>query len=525
MQNNNNPDISRVYDTPGDVETLIGAGWNTVHNGTIGTTDNDIDSQMLVMGLESYSGLANFNMGSRSAIPRVPLSNQPNNQAQSGNQHDWNDLLHGARSEVTAIQAFRTPGFSTGDAGGDTRDIAFAHFVLGVSMGDLALVYDSVSIVSPNDSTPVPPLVGYDSAMTFALSELDTAIAIASKPGLPALPAAWLNASSGFTSMSDFVQLAHSFKARFRAMVARTPAERAKVNWAAVIADAKAGITKDYDINLDGIAWDIANFGNHYRFDTWHSMPTPIIGMADTSGAYSAWLATPFGDRQEFLIETPDKRFPSGATRAAQNASSPPTPDLDTGPYFKNRPVGDDRPVATWAASEYDYYRFQKLYDDGDIGPFPFMTKAEIHLLQAEGDIRTGNMAEAAALIDSSRIAKGGLPSLVAAGVTNLTTPVPGSDGVPGHSGCVPQVPQPPNFTSAACGNLMEALKWEKRMEDAYTGYGMWYFDGRGWGDLPEGTPLEWPVPFEEMQVRQQPFYDLGGIGGKEAAAKSDYGW
>src|SRR5690242_3232297 len=300
VQNNNNPDVARVYKSPTDVEALIGSSWNTIHVATVGQTDDDIQAQMLVMGFESYSGLANFNMGPRAALPRSVLSNQPNNAGDPGNQHDWNGLLHVSRTIATALQQFQQPGFSTGDAQRDARDIAFAHFELGVAMGDLALVYDSGTVVSPHDSTVVPPLVGHDSVMAFALSELDTAIALGSTAGLPDLPPSFLNAASGYTSMTDFVKLAHSFKARFRAMVARTPAERDAVDWDAVIADAKAGITTDYKINLDpSTGWSMAVDGDHYRFDTWHSMPPQIIGMADVQDAsapngYKAWLAADF---------------------------------------------------------------------------------------------------------------------------------------------------------------------------------------------------------------------------------------
>ena len=68
-------------------------------------------------------------------------------------------------------------------------------------------------------------------------------------------------------------------------------------------------------------------------------------------------------------------------------------------------------------------------------------------------------------------------------------------------------------------------MKWEKRMETAFTGWASWYFDSRGWGDLAEGTPLEYPVPYQELDARQKPIYDLGGIGGKSAAPRGTYGY
>ena len=79
-------------------------------------------------------------------------------------------------------------------------------------------------------------------------------------------------------------------------------------------------------------------------------------------------------------------------------------------------------------------------------------------------------------------------------------------------------------YKASKCGNLWDALKWEYRLETAYTGYGMWYFAGRGWGDLPQGTALYWPVPYQEMDTRRQAFYSSGGVGGTGSAPNGNYG-
>jgi hypothetical protein len=34
------------------------------------------------------------------------------------------------------------------------------------------------------------------------------------------------------------------------------------------------------------------------------------------------------------------------------------------------------------------------------------------------------------------------------------------------------------------------------------TGYAQWFIDNRGWGDMVEGTVLEWPVPYDELFSR-----------------------
>jgi hypothetical protein len=94
---------------------------------------------------------------------------------------------------------------------------------------------------------------------------------------------------------------------------------------------------------------------------------------------------------------------------------------------------------------------------------------------------------------------------------------------------CVPRAPIGTSngvTNTPVCGNLFEAMKWEKRMETSFTGWSQWYFDSRGWGDLPEGTPLQYPTPYQEMNARGAPFViELGGVGKTDGAPKGTYGF
>lgn len=67
-------------------------------------------------------------------------------------------------------------------------------------------------------------------------------------------------------------------------------------------------------------------------------------------------------------------------------------------------------------------------------------------------------------------------------------------------------------------------MKYEKRIETALSSFGRWWIDNRGWGDLIEATVYEYPVPYQEMQARQRPFYNLGG-GFGSSASKGTYGF
>src|SRR3989442_976559 len=172
--------------------------------------------------------------------------------------------------------------------------------------------------------------------------------------------------------------------------------------------------------------WDVSWPLQHYATGSasWHQMSQFFMGMADTSGGYDTWLQLAPASRAPFLVVTPDKRFPQGTNRGAQNNDSQPASFASTR-YFRNRAPSPDA---------------------------------------AQGYRRT------------------------------------------------------------KCGNMWDALKWEYRMETAFTGYGMWFFAARGWGDLPEGTAVSWPAPYQELQVRQVPIYGLGGVGLPGGSGRGNYG-
>jgi hypothetical protein len=392
-------------------------------------------------------------------------------------------------------------------------------------------------------------LASYKEVMDSALVALQRSIDntnAASAAGGFSLPGTWVPSPTVFNA-TEFIKMVRSYRARFRADVARTPAERAAVDWASVIADAQNGFTADHLITVDATNGPFTGWRRIYDpisgGGSWHQMPPFIIGMGDVSGNYETWLNTALGARGAgnvgFFMVTPDLRFPQGATRAAQQADFK-IQDCEVnggqvnGPgiaasckrYFVNRASADPLTGAGWGWSNYDFARFHWMFAKGAAGnprtgDFLFFPKAEVDMLQAEGLIRTSKFAEAATLINLTRV-KNGLPAI---------TTFDGTSPVPGGASCVPRVPVGPTATSTVCGNMMEAMKWEKRMETAYTHVAPWFLDGRGWGDLPEGTALFWSVPYQELQVRGyavNQIYGAGpGVGNapNSVAAKSGYGW
>jgi hypothetical protein len=517
--NINNPDVARAYATPAGVEGVV-AGLGVQLNNTQRATES-VNTQARILSGENIASVANFGMAARSQIPRSVISNELGNDNQTGNLANFNQFSRVSRTASNAIAAINrlaTTGQTIGSPAQDARAKAFAFLILGQSLGNLALAYDSAAIVTPaTPSDAVPGLSGAAQVNTAALQMLDSALAIANSAaatnganGFP-LPTTWI---SGVALTRDgFVRLTRSYKARLRAGIARTPAARAAVDWAAVIADATNGITADFTISLGGTTgWSAAyDFNQMYVTGGWHAVPYFYYGMADVSGSYDAWLATARDSRRAFTVVTPDARWPRGDTRAAQQATAP-TLSLPAGVYFRNRPGGEDVPLTGPGDSQYDHRRYGAAWLNAVTGQYVEMSKTEMDMLAAEGYIRTGNLPAATALVNLTRTkngldAIGNVASATAAYSTTLAT-------------CVPRVPVAPNFTSTACGSLLEAMKYEKRMETAYTGYFIWMSDNRGWGDLVEGTPVEWPVPYQEMQSRQKGYYN-----GTNRAPRGTYGF
>ncbi|MCU0635717.1 MAG: RagB/SusD family nutrient uptake outer membrane protein, partial [Gemmatimonadaceae bacterium] len=211
---------------------------------------------------------------------------------------------------------------------------------------------------------------------------------------------------------------------------------------------------------------------------------TRLIGPADTSGAYQRWLTTPTDQRNAILITTPDRRIHAASGNQAQ------------GTYFAVLPTQTMTTVrGTYMHSRYRNIRFLRppLNNFHQIGLITTMSVAEMRFIRAEALFRLGRRAEAAAIINPTRVAAGLRP------VTDAGPP-PGAD-------CVPR------RDDGSCGDLFDALQYEKRIELFPTEAIIAFADQRGWGKLLRGTPLHMPVHGRELETIGAPYYTFGGGG------------
>lgn len=506
------PDVKRALSTPDGIDAVLRGSFSAIFDGTHGG-GGDLTPAAMGISLESYGSVNNYSMNIRATFPRGAIDNSRGNNTANENFRDFQTLSARSRTTsnaVAALDKLTANGGSLGSPSADARGRSFGFFVIGTANAELALMYDSAATSMPSlASSDIPPLQDYNAVMQTGLNQLDTAIAIATaaKAGGKSftIPDSYIPITGGL-SIDQYIQLMRSLKARFRAGVARTPADRAAVNWGAVLADAQAGIANDIVFNLNANAgWDYWWINQAAVGQGWSSETNHFIGMADTTQGYATWLATDRSARVPFLIVTPDKRFPSGETRPAQVANSPASSAMLPSVYIRNRSPNDDNVGEAFANSFYDHTRFRQYRSGSNVGPWIYFTRAENDLLAAEALIRLNRAAEAVPLINRTRVINGLEP--YPAGST-ATTPAPVQPGG-SATNCVPRVPTLSGTTyTLSCGSLFEGLKYEKRLETQFTGYTQWYIDERGWGDLPFGSNTMWPVPYQEMDARREPFYN-----------------
>jgi len=565
VDNTNNPDRRRALATPGDVESLVAGSYKSWYGGEEWESSTT-GSSGAWMGVASFmwsSTAANLGILEYSKIPRVPVQNTTTHQEYPYISDSWTRHYRALASIGDGLRTIQSDTTVSNGLGANKvlRARIFGKFVQGLAHGSLGLVYDRGYVVTEAvqvvDANGAPVSLGepvtYQQLVATALAQLDTAIALAgTAPAAVTIPAAWMGTPAD-VGMPELIRIANSFKARYRANVARTPAERAAVNWQQVLVETGAGIKADFNTNRTTIWSSWTNSGTlaYMQSPTFQQLTYMVHGMADTSGAYQTWINRPVASRDAVnpdgspvLIRTPDRRFPRGDTlfaatavlagadtmkayrnqiggRIARPAATPTASrTLDTvtinniGKYFHIRTnAAGTQPNVSFQWSQpargswrWSWYASRELDPDRYAsGNWPEIDYDEMRMLAAEAHFRRGNLQQAADSINVTRVANG-LSATSAAGA---------------NTSCVPRLP------NGQCGNLFEMLKWEKRMELWGKGpyKASWYFDGRGWGDLYRGTPLHLPMPEEQAIVSGVPVYTFGGVGGQGASPGSSYSY
>jgi hypothetical protein len=490
VENRNLPDRLRATQQPTAAESFVATSFRTWW--PVGGHDDYPSWAFSTMAREVTSGFADFGQLELSAEPRSSWNNSPVNARAAVSTTPWFGLYRTISSVNDALIAI-DGGLTIVDAPTTARTQAVGKFVQGISHGYLGLYFDSAFVVTEKvdlDTITSPTFVGYKDVTLESIEMLDSAIAIAGRQDFSLPVGSFLYQAM---TRAQFIRLANSFAARLMVYSARTPAERAAVDWNAVIARIDAGVTADFaPVAQIDVLWDdwkrlVARLRTAGRPSDFGRPSYWLLGPADSTQGFVNWVATPVNNRVAFQMRTRDRRI--------QGAGGPATPGLYVG-YNLNNIFDPSR--GTYRFSHYYFHRFGTS-DTWTNGPQPALTVTEMNLIKAEALIRLGRAPEAVPLINLSRQANGQLPAVTV-------------DGPPDAAGCVPRK------LNGACGSLWDALRYEKNIEGLGVSGVTAFFDARGWGALPEFTLLHLPVPGSELATLLRANYTYGGPGGNFSA-------
>lgn len=476
------PDTILSAATRADVQVMIAdamAGWwRASHHG--------VPSAALSTAADAHtSSWRNWGMLAAGAEPRA-ADLRAVDQEYGLLSIPWTELnrtLVSARDALLAIEG----GVELGqDGSGTHRAVVFATFMQGLALGTLAQLFGEAFIIDETVDPADVELSSHGEVMDAALARLQEAVDLAGQAPFT-IPAEWV-AFDRDLDRDAFVRLARSFRARFAISGARGPAERQAADWDAVLADVRAGILQDWGGRYDG------DYENNWAWSNgkiyagaqplWARLDYRTIGPADASGAYQVWLATPPPDRRPFQIQTDDRRITGGG----------PTQD---GAYVAFAGVPVFRPERGY--DHFSFYadrRWAHLLQSLGVGFHPDFPVAELDFIEAEALYRLGDRAGAMDLVNETR---------TAAGLPAFTDP----GGVaPGGARCVPR------RADGTCGDLWDALTYEKRIELFHYGGFTEFLDDRGWGDLVPGTFLHLPPATDDFGPVLENIY---GVSAQEA--------
>lgn len=452
----NAPDTQRAVSNAGDVQTLLGGGIRLWY-----IQSNNVDPGMAqsVMAQALTSSYGNFGMRFNSAQPRIAY----NNSSSAGDGAVANDpwrfnyaVLGQANDGLNAL----TRGVKIMDGtGADVTDEyqAIGHFLQAASLGNVALIFDKGFII--DDATPIPApktFSPYKDVATAALAKFDLAIALSAGK-------TWQIPDNYFTAINmtaaNFGQLNNTMAAEVLAYTPRSQAETDAVDWARVRAYAVKGIDHDFAPIGDYNNW-WTDQGTYANTPSWTRVDMRVIHELDPNSP---------------AVFPADCNTPPQATSADSRLAS----DFI---FMKSIPFAPARGCyhfSSWAYGREASYGYDADASTQQIGPYPMIRKAENDLLIAEADVRLGtNLAEAATLINNTRVGRGNL------------APVTAGTGAAG---------------------LLAAIQYEQDIELMATGPGLEYYNRRRINGLLPQTPLHLPVPAHELETDGLPVYTFGG--------------
>ena len=459
IPNTNEPDTKRAISTASDVQQLVASSMADWHDAT-----NQVNPALaLAVMADALTGsYNNFGMNLSSSEPRLSYPNNTTGGDYTAMTEDsW---YHNYTALGEANDALRAM------ADGLTVDDGYkemAELVQGLTLGNIALVFDKGWTVDETMELPVPveDLKPYGDVAAFAVSKLDAVIAATSSASWE-VPHDMLPIDGVDLTAENVGKLANTMAARIVAYTPRNATENAAVDWNKVLQYASHGISS----------------GTPFDFAVVEDNGTIWWDGYKAYGAYGPWLRVSMRVMHEMNPNLPEKyttcsSIPEDAAGFTDDRYATDFTYIGTIPFACAR--------GAWHFSNWEHSRYGEKNPQGDVsyysgtftGVAPMVLAAENDLLWAEALVRTGgDLSVAADLVNKTRVGRGGL------------APV-----------------------AADANALLDAIHYEQDVELLTTGGGLQWFNRRRIDGLQTGTPRHLPIPAKELEIDELPIYTFGG--------------
>lgn len=552
VENPNAPDATRALADPNAVEAVASGALRTWFNAFSHLSSSGVESAQARSFSASWN---NANLNFYSSIDNANAAPADWNRMSRSWQNDPSaagrtsvDMYWGGATDQTS--RFRSGFYSSLSSSNDglkaikdglvirnasdtKRLETIATLIQGASLMVLSLQYDKAYIVDETTDLTSLEYSNRKQVRDAAVAKLQQAVTLA-KANTFTTPASWTNGKT-YTNV-QIAQIASTMAAMTLAYYPRDNTEVAGVNWGQVATFASQGMSAGARVDFGfvgdgGVSWShevLAWFG---EIDSGR-LHTRIAHLLDPETQKDPW---PFAEGGNDQPNSADKRMGDGSFGTADTEETFSTvPKTSRGgtdfAWTANgeamRPDRGEYHQSNLAYIRYDESGVQDPQAQyGNYGPFPAINATMNDLLWAEALLRQGasNAAQAAALIDKTRVGRGGLSSSVAA---------VGTVGSDADGPCMSTGKKAKDGTACSLWSMLLYEKelellaqgpapfWEQRRLPVIIGGG---FAGdnsprRVIAGLLPGTPREMPVPSKELGVKGEPLYTWGGSTPKSAA-------
>lgn len=483
VKNPNAPDIARALGSPDDVVSVASSGIYSWYMAASHYEPN-LPTQVTADGLTANYG--NFGMRFNNVQPRIPYNNNSASGDRLVAQRPWGSWYSAIGAANDALSAIEAGVVVPGGTEGEERVRSAILFTQAAAHTSLGLLFDQAFVVTSAPVGTLPTLQPYGVVLDSALAVWDRLIALTDGKTWE-WPASWFPNADVPMTAGNINRIAKTMAARVLVLGARTGAENTGPagKWAQVLAYADEGITgtglSEFDIGVTddyNVWWDYTkNLGND---DGWTRVDQRLINRMDPD------IPVNFDGLTNQAVSTPnDNRL--GVANLAECNTDPVTPEcvagLDNFDYLDIRTVIGSVARGIYMQSPFIHNRYRNssfaVEAIINIGrKVPFVLTTENDLMIAEALVESGgDLTRAAALVNKTRVTRGGL------------APV-----------------------AADAAALRAAINYERDVELLNTG-GITLFDRRRFEGLQAGTWRHLPVPARELEVLALPVYTFGGVG------------